>query len=187
MKKLIFTFSIILLFLSIGLFLSLQIFIKINQNKNEKVMNTFNQMFQNQNIDIMDETNENEYNFSKIEIDGTDYIGFLSLSYDGSSIPVESKCKKSFFSIEAACDYSKESFIILGNNLKGSFSSFESYDVYDLITFTNSLNQSFQYRINSIKRVDTLDNLSKYDNELIIAIKNFYDMEYVLLLCDSNL
>ena len=174
--------AIIILSIPLTLFIYLNIAININKIKNERIITKFNDFFSEQTLEVVD---DNKFYFSNIEINGTDYIGVINITRYNLLLPVESKCNNYFPNIKAACNYSKDSLVILGTNLSNSFSNFKSYNMEDEITFTNTLGKTFQYKIEKIKRINSLDNLSGHNDDLIIVIKNYYDMEYVLLLCKA--
>ena len=179
MKKYFFISSIIILFVSFSIFIFLNIKIDKNINKNKQVLNTFNMIFSKQSLDISFENN-----LPKLQINRTDYIGIINISKNKLSLPIENKCNNSFINIQSACNYSNKSFIILVTNLKDSFSSYKLYDVGNTITFTNMLGNIFQYKIKSIERINNLNNVNNYNEDLIIIIKNYYDMKYILFICD---
>ena len=52
--------------------------------------------------------------------------------------------------------------------------------------FTNMLGQTFKYKITKIKRINNLDKLTEYKEDLIIIIKNYYNIEHILLICNSH-
>ena len=58
------------------------------------------------------------------------------------------------------------------------------YDINDNINFTNMLGYTFQYRINKIKRIDSLSELLEYEEELLVVIKDYYAMEYIVFMCN---
>lgn len=182
LNKYILICSIIILFATLSIFLYINVIIDKNINKNEKVLDTFNNIFLKENLDV---SLEKINNLPKLQIEDTDYIGIISIPKASLSIPVESKCNSSFINIQSLCNYSNNSLVVLGTNLKDSFSSYKMYDIDDTIMFTNMLGQTFQYKIKNIKRINELNDFLQYNEDFIIAIKNYYDMEYVLFICES--
>lgn len=184
LNKYILICSIIILFTSLSIFLYINIIIDKNINKNEKVLDIFNNIFTKQNLEV---SLENINNLPKLQIEDTDYIGIISIPKDNLLIPVESKCNNYLIDIQLGCiyNYSNNSFVVLGTNLKNSFSSYKMYDIDDTIMFTNMLGQTFKYKIKNIKRINELNDFLQYNEDFIIAIKNYYDMEYVLFICES--
>ena len=178
-KKIVLICGLIIILISLSIFIFLNIKVNRNINKNEIVINTFNNIFKDKILEV----HEN-FDLPKLQIEDTDYIGIINISKYDILIPVESKCNNTFLNIQSSCNYKDKSFVILGTNLKDSFSSYETFDVDDEIIFTNMLGRKFQYKIKKIKRINSLD-LSQYDEELIIVIKNYYSMEYILFICDS--
>ena len=173
MKKYILIIGIILFFIPICIFVYFNINISLSINKNKEVIDIFNNLFKN-----MDMMNNNPSDLPKIEINDIDYIGIININKYNLSLPIESKCNF----IKPSCNYSNDKFIILGTNLKNSFSNYKLYSVGDVITFTNALGNISQYKIKNIKRINKLNNLLKYDEDLTIIIKNYYNLEYILLL-----
>lgn len=178
-KNKLLTCAIIILTIPLLLFIYINITTNINLYINEKVIITFNKTFSEQTLEIAD-------NYSnplpKIEIEGTDYVGVINIVKENLLLPVESKCSEALLNIKSACHYSNDNLIILGTTLKDSFFSYREYNKDDKITFTNTLGKTYQYKINKIKRINNLNKLSQYNSDLIIVIKNYYDMEYILLL-----
>ena len=184
MKKIIFKLSLIILAITLGLYIYLNIKINIYINTNEQVLTKLNNLIL-ENNQVLAPSDEYNSTLPKIEIDNTDYVGILSLPTYKVLLPIQSKCNNSFLSIESSCTYSSNPLIILGTNLKNSFTSYKLYNLNDEVTFTNTLGQTFQYKISKITRIDTLQSLSKYNDDLIIIIKNYYDVKYIIICCDS--
>jgi len=181
LKKYFLIISVIILLLPISIFIFLNININVNNNKNTKVIVEFNNIFKEQSEElILDIKN----NLPKLQLENTDYIGIVNIINNNLLIPVESNCNNGIFNIQSACLYSKDKLIILGTNLKDSFSLFKEYNVDDKVTFTNMFGEKYEYKIKKIKRTDNLDNIYKYDEDLIIVVKNYYDVEYILFICD---
>lgn len=181
MKKIILGFSITILFITISIFIFLQITVSINKSNNQKVVETFNKTILEQDLALADEYDNN---LPKLEINDTDYLGIINIPAYNLSLPLESKCQNTLLNNSGACTYSIDSLIILGTTLRDSFYNYKLYNVFDQITFTNTLGQTFQYKIDKIKRVDKLENISLYNEDLIIAIKDYYAMKYILLVCN---
>lgn len=168
--------GLIIVFISLSLILYLNINVYSSMYKNKEVANIFNIFFQNKTLNI---NNNNQNNFPILEINNTDYIGIINIK--GLSIPIESKCTNKY-----NCNYSTSPFIILGTNLKNSFSNYKLYTVNDSLEFINSLGDVYKYKINSIKRIDKLKFIEEYNEDLIIIIKDYYNLEYVLLICEYS-
>lgn len=181
MKKVSRIFSSVIIVISISLILFLRVNIYINRNKNEKFLETYNSIFRKQNLVF-----EQKLNLPKIEYNGTDYIGVINILKDDLLLPIQSKCNNSFISIKSVCNYSNEPFVILGTNLKDSFYSYNNYDINDIVVFTNTLGNTYQYRIKKIERINDLNNINNYDEDLIIIIKNYYSLEYTLFICELD-
>ena len=181
MKKVYIIFPSIILIISISLILFLRINININKNQNEKFLETYNSIFRKQNLVF-----EQKLNLPKIEYNGTDYIGVVNILKDNLLVPIQSKCNNSFISIKSVCNYSNKPFIILGTNLKDSFYSYKNYDINDIVVFINTLGNTYQYRIKKIERINDLNSIDSYDEELIIIIKNYYSLEYTLFICELD-
>lgn len=181
MKKILLSISIIILTTSITLILFLNINIYLNKKTNEKFLETYNNVFVKQNLTYSD-----DFTLPKIEMDGIDYIGVINILNGNSLIPIQSKCNNSFINIKSACNYSNEKFIIMGTNLKDSFNTYKMYDVNDRVIFTNTLGYTFQYKVKNIKRIGNLNNINNYSEDLIIIIKNYYSLEYILFLCELD-
>lgn len=179
MKKYLLFSSIVLILIPLIIFIFLNVKINKNIEKNNEALNVFKNTIKNDDFNI-----DNKYiNFSKIEIQGKDYIGVIETQKD-KSIPVESKCDNNIFEIKSACLYDRKTFIILGTTLNDSFKNFESYEIDEMITFTDTLGITSEYKIKNIKRINKLRNIEQYNADLIIAIKNYYKLEYILFLCE---
>jgi len=171
--------GVFIIIISLILFILINIYINLSVFKNQEVVNIFSNIFLKQNLGVY---SQYKNDFSRIEINNKDYIGLININ--NVSLPIEATCANSFINFKSACSYLKEDFVILGTNLKNSFNNYKLYNVNDLLIFYDGLGNSFQYKINSIKRINKLYELSKYDEDLIIVIKNYYNLEYVLLLCE---
>lgn len=177
MKKLIILPSIILI-ISISLIIYLNININLNKKKNLKFLETYNYIFNKQNI-IYD-----KISFPKIEFNNTDYVGVINVL--DKLIPIESICNSSFISTKSACLLYKKPFIILGTNLKDSFNFYNKIDINAIVSFTNNIGNTFEYKIKNIKRLNNLNNINTYNEDLIIIIKNYYSLEYILFICEKS-
>lgn len=181
MKKIIFITSITIILITTLLFITFQINISLNKYNSKKVVEIFNKTIKEQELAP---SYEYDNNLPKIEINNTDYIGVLNIPKYQILLPIESRCKKNILKDVSTCLYSKSNFIILGNNLRSSFINYKKYSINDQITFTNSLGQIFEYEIIKIERISNLEDISSYNKDLIIAIKDYYSMNYILLLCN---
>jgi len=181
MKRNFLSISIIILAICITLILFLNIKIYLNKKKNEKFLETYNNIFIKQDLTYSD-----NFVLPKIEMDGIDYIGVINILSDNLLIPIESKCNNSFIDIKSVCNYSDENFIIIGTNLSDSFNYYKRYDVDDEIIFINNLGSAFQYKIKNIKRINKFNDIKKYNEDLIIVIKDYYSLEYILFICELD-
>lgn len=181
MKRIILSTSIIILTISITLILFLNIKIYLNKKRNEKFLETYNNIFVKQNLTYSD-----DFTLPKIEMYGIDYIGVINILNGNSLILIQSRCNNSFINIKSACNYSDKPFIIMGTNLKDSFNTYKNYDINDIVTFTNTLGNTLQYKIKSIKRINKLDGIKNYNEDLIIVIKDYYSLEYILFMCELD-
>ena len=182
MKKIILFLAIIILSLSLGLFIYLNINISLNVNNNEKVVAKINSIFPESDLEIFV---DNEFRLPKLQINGTDYVGIINLLDNNVLLPVTSKCNSSLLNIQSACNYSSSPFAVLGTTLKDSFNSFSSYNVNDIVMFTNTLGQTFQFKMKGIRRLNSLNDYLRYDGDLMILIKDYSNMKYILVICDS--
>lgn len=179
MRKCLLFCSGAILFIIVVLFIYFNIFVNFNVDKNREIINFFNDIFLFDNLDI---SLEYDSNLPKVYVDGNDYVGVINIG--DLFLPVESECDNNFLDISYVCSYYNKSFIIMGTNLRDSFSSYKLYNVDDFVMFTNTLGYTFRYKISDIKRIDRLDGFIQYDGDLIIVINNYYDMEYVLFICE---
>ena len=177
-KKYLLGFSIFLLLISLSTFLTLNIIVNINDKRNKLVLDKFNNIFEDGFNNVSLEYSNNNPN---LHINGNDYIGIITIENEKKSIPVESNCNNSFLNIQAACNYLDN--YIIGTNLKDSFLSFNKYEIGNKLYFTNMLGETYPYKINDIKRIDNLNNITKVDTKFVIVVKNFYNIEYVLFEC----
>ena len=183
MKKFLITSAIVILSLSFCLFIYLNVKVGIGSNTNKLVIEQFNDIFKESSQEISD---EDIIDLPKLQLNGTDYVGIISVEDFELVLPVQSICNNSFFDAVSACNYTSDVFTILGTNLKNSFNSYNSFNENDKVIFTNTIGKIFEYRIKKIKRVDEITNISQYsDADLIIIVKNYYDMNYVLFICES--
>ena len=183
MKKNIFICSIIILSLSLSLFIYLNIKINIESNNNKLVIEEFNNIYDYTNFDYAVESITNTAN---LEINGTNYIGIITIENEKMSLPIKHNCNSNILNNTTTCKYNSNPFILLGTNLKNSFNSYKSYNINDKVIFTNTLGEKYLYKIEKIKRVEEINEISQYnDASLIIVVKNYYDMNYVLFICDT--
>jgi len=182
MKKIFLICAITILLLTLSIFIYLNIKINLSINTSNEVIEQFNNIFNNSNLEY---SNEDIKNTPKLEINGDDYIGIINIAGYDLTLPVQSTCSNKFFDITNTCSYTSNPFTILGTNLKNSFNSYKLYNVNDKVIFTNTLGEKYLYKIEKIKRVEELNEISQYnDASLIIIVKNYYDMNYVLFICD---
>ena len=183
MKKIILTCAITILLLSLSIFIHLNIKINISINGNKIVIEQFNNIFKTSNLEY---SNEEIKNIPKLELNSTDYIGSINIEEYGLILPVQNICNNNILDTTSACNYTSTTFTILGTNLKNSFNSYKSYNLNDKVIFTNALGEKYLYKIEKIKRVEEINEISQYnDASLIIVVKNYYDMNYVLFICDT--
>lgn len=179
MRKYLLFSSIVLILIPLIIFIFLNIKINKNIEKNNEVLNIFKNTIKNNDFNI-----DNKYiNFSKIEIQGKDYIGVIETQKD-KSIPIESKCDNNVFKIKSACLYDRKPFIILVTTLNDSFKNYESYEIDKMITFTDTLGITTEYKIKNIKRINDFKDIKNSNADLIIVVKNYYELKYILILCD---
>ena len=183
MKNKILISAIIILLSSFSIFIFINVNITKNIKQNKKALDSINNILKEQELEIIDNTKEN---FPKLEIENTDYIGIINIPKNNLLLPIESKCNNRVINLQSSCKYSNNPFIILGTNLNDSFNKVSTYNIKDSIEFTNMLGQKVQYKINKIKRINNINDISKYDGDLIIAVKDYYNMEYILLICSYN-
>lgn len=179
MKRYLLFSSILFILIPSIIFMFLNIKINKNIKINNEVLYIFNSIFKNNEFNIY---NKN-INLSKMDIQGIDYVGVIETQKD-PNIPIESKCNKKILEIKSACYYSNEPFIILVTNLNDSFKNYELYEIEEIINFKDTQGITSQYRIKKIKRTNKLRNIKQYNADLIIAIKNYYKLEYILFLCE---
>ncbi len=178
MKKYFLFSSIIIISLSFGLFIFLDVKVNIELYKNSNILGLIGNIFEKSEVVIAD---VNEVLLPKFEIDGTDYIGIVGIKENNLIFPVKDNCEKSIINVDSACKYYNDNFVILGTSLKNSFIDYRSYKIDDVVTFTNILGYTYQYKINDIKRLSLLQ--FRYSADLIVVIKDYYNLEYVLFIC----
>jgi len=181
MKKILLLFSVSILTISISLILFLKFNVNSNKKKNEEFLKTYDNLLKQTNL-----VYEQEFILPKIEMNNRDYIGVINILKEDLLLPVECECNNLFFGIKSVCNYSNKPFIILGTNLKDSFYSYQTYDINDTVMFTNALGNTFQYKIKNIKRINNLNSIDNYTEDLIIIIKNYYSLEYILFICEFD-
>lgn len=181
MKNLLFSFSLIVFFICITMFIYLNYSVLINEKHNEFVVKKMQKISNNGQSD-----NNDNFIFPKMEINREDYIGTINFLSSNLVLPIKSRCDKSFFKIQPVCHYGSDSFVILGTNLKNSIYNYVLYAINDYIILSNCLGSSFEYQIVDIKRGTSLDRLLGLNYELMIVVKDYYDMEYVVFYCERN-
>ena len=169
MKK----FILFLLFLFALLFISFIVKINIDYNKNNKVIHDIEE--------IIPEPIESlivDFDLYNMDINENDYIGILNI--DNYLLPIKSKCK----GLDINCKSDDSNFIVKGNNFKSSFIMYKEMNDLSKVTFTNMLGQIFTYKIDSVKRVKNVKNIN-YDGDLILIVKNYYNFEYIIYICNG--
>lgn len=179
MKKILLIVSIIILFTTISIVLFLNIKINNNIEKNNEIINKYENIYTNPKIEL-----ESLKKLPQLEINNIDYVGFLNMN-NNLLLPIESNCNNSIFDIKSACMYSKDSLIIMATTLKDSITNYKLYDVDDNVIFTNMNGYASEYKISEVKHINSLDKISKYKGDLIIVIKNYYSIEYILFICNK--
>lgn len=176
-SKIIVLLSIIIIALSLSLFILFQIKINSSINSNKIILNRLDKITKDKDTYVDD-----NILLTTLEINNIDYIGYISIDDYDLALPIKNICSNDYFDISSACLYSKkDNLVILGTNLKNSFYNYKNYNVSDKLSLTTSLGIKLFYTINSIEVVDNIkDELS---GDLVIIIKNYYDMKYVLLKC----
>ena len=176
MKKILFILSIILLSMSLGLFLFIKINIKNNINDNKNVINEIKKM-----IDFNSYTNE--INLPSVEINNENYIGVLNIPKYNLVFSVKKRCDNF---VESLCGINSDKLHFKGSNLKDSVSIYKELNVNDEITFTNMLGNTYKYNIENIIRLKEIKNIDKYNNKMVLIIKDYYQMEYVVFICENS-
>lgn len=163
-------------FLFVLFFLIFDLVLKEKNLKNERVVKIFNS--------IWEDTTEIGFNMidnlPKMEIDEVDYIGVIKIDNYNLTLPIESNCKNA----SSTCRYSSKSFIILGSNLKSSFPNYKLYGIGDTIIFINTLGYEFKYKIKKIEKIKKLEEVTTYKDELIIIIRNYSNLKYLVFRCN---
>jgi len=177
-RKYILISAFIIIFGLFSIFLFINIMVNKNIDNNLEVISIFNNLFPMEN---KIESLEFNSNLTNLEIDGKDYVGIINIYDNKLVLPVLDKCSNKFINIESACRYTNDGLVILGTNLNDSFSSYKLYDEGDHIIFTNMLGQNYEYKIDEIKRVNKINNIS-FDGDLVIIVKDYYNMEYILFI-----
>ena len=181
MKKNIFICSMIILSLSLSNLIIINIKINIDSNNNKLVIEEFNNIYDYTNLDYSTELIKETAN---LEINGIDYVGIITIENEILSLPIKSNCNNNILNNTTTCKYNGNPFILLGTNLKNSFSSYKNYNINDKVIFTNTLGEKYLYKIEKIKRVDDLKNISQHNySDLIIIVKDYYDLNYILFIC----
>ena len=175
MRKYLLFCSIIIIICFSNIFICLNVVININKDRNNKVLDIFNSVWDS-SIDVGFDGMDR---LPKMEIDEVDYIGVIKIGDYEVLFPVESNCQI----LSSVCRYSSKKFIILGNNLKSSFYNYELYGVGDVVIFINTLGEEFRYRISKIDRVRKIEEISNDKDDLVVVVKNYYSMEYMFFRC----
>lgn len=181
MKKTIFTVSLIIILIPIIIFNIINITITQKIKINNQITTIINNTLPSPNLITI---YEYPIKLPTIQINNKDYLGLLSIPKTNLLLPIESNCSNNL-TITSACLYTSTPLIILGTTQKDSFPSFNHYTIGDTINLTNTLGQILQTKIEKITRVTSLNDLSKYNESLIIILKNYYDMNYILFICHA--
>ena len=175
MRKYLLFCSIIIIICFSSVFIYFNIVINSNRNRNNKVVDIFNDVWEN-TIDV----SFDEINLPKMEIDEVDYIGVIKIENYDFILPIEYKHRR----FGSTCKYSSKPFIILGSNLKSSFYNYKLYSVGDKVIFINTLGEEFRYRINQIDRGRKIEEISNDKDDLVVVVKNYYDIKYIVFRCE---
>ena len=178
MKNLLFSFSLIVFLLCITTFIYLNYSVLLNESRNEFIVKTLKKFSNNEQSD-----NNDNFIFPKMEIRNKDYIGTINFLSGNLILPIKSSCDRSFFQIQSTCHYGSNNFVILGTNLQNSIYNYALYDIDDYIILSNCLGSNFKYQIVDVKRGTSLDKLLEFNYELMIVVKDYYAMEYVVFYC----
>lgn len=175
MKKFFQIILISIITISSTLILFLNTNVYLNKKNNEEFLTTYNNIFIKDNL-----TYSEQLVLPKIEMNRKDYIGVINLN-----VPTQSNCNSLYININS-CLYSSKPFIIMTFNLEGGFNHYKNYDINSILTFTNTLGNIFKYKIKNIKRINKLSNVNNYNEDLIIIIKDYYNLEYILFICELD-
>lgn len=176
MRKIIFIIAIILISISI----TLTIYMIVKNNKisvqNKKVLEQIKEM------EIEESKFDNELNYyTKLEIYNKDYVGILSIPSCNIILPIEADYERK---IQSLCMVKNKPTIILGNNLSCSLKNYKEIQCDDEINIENFLGNSNIYKVKKIVHVSKYEKVEDYSDDLILVVKNYYNMEYVIYLCD---
>ena len=185
MKKVL---VVIILFV-LGLFILLNVMVCVNISNNKRVLNIIGDIFYKDKADV-GSAYEYEYDWMMpiLEIDGTSYVGVINVLEGDSLVPIQGGCDNSVLGINSGCVYggSGESLIVVGTGFGDSFRNYDMYDVGDVLVYMNMVGDNYHYRVSLVDKVDELDEVFEYDGDMILVVKDYVDMEYVLFVCNRD-
>lgn len=185
MKK--YFIGIILFILVLCIFLNVLMLVNVGNNK--RILNVIGDIFYKDKVDIGSSYEYEYFNMMPVlEIDGTDYVGVVKVLKDNLEVPIRSSCNDSIIGINSGCIYTNrlEQLVVVGTGLRDSFKNYDMYNVGDVIVYMNMLGDNYHYRIESIKRVDKLDDVLEYDGDMLVVVRDYVAMEYILFVCSSD-
>lgn len=178
----------IILFI-LGLCIFLNVIVLVNVINNKRILNVIGAIFYKDKMDVGSSYEYEYFNkMSVLEIDGTDYVGVINILKDDLIVPIRSSCDDWILGINSGCRYddSWENLIVVGTGFSDSFKNYNMYNIGDIIVYMNMLGDNYHYKIKSIKRVDKLDDVLEYDADMILVVRDYIAMEYILFVCDRD-
>ena len=175
MKKILLILSISFISITVILVFCTIFLINNNISKNKNVKDYIN------NLNLTYNDNEIYNYYPRIEIYKKNYIGMLINDTLSIELPIEAKCDRF---IQSSCLFNENKLVILATNLIDSIPNYSEIDIDQEFTFNNFWDSKNVYKVEKIIHTNNIKNISQYDSNFVLIIKDYYKMEYIIYICN---
>lgn len=123
-----------------------------------------------------------------LSVEENDLIGVLDMPGINVKLPISAEWDRK---MQLPCVHSGSiydgSMVIDATTQTGQFEGYRSINVGDAVSFTDMTGARYAFKVTNIVHTDDRDEYVKGEStKLVIAIKNLYAFEHVMIECDNN-
>ena len=175
MKKIFLYISILLIITSVILIIVINVKINNNINETKKIIEYIN------NLSLPDTTSISYSDYPKMQIYKKDYIGVLKNNSLKTNLPISANCNDF---IQSLCLSRTNKLVLIGTNLSDSVKNYKDIQISDKFILQTFLGGKIPYKVSKIIHSNNIKSIYKYNYNLILIIKDYYQFEYTAFLCN---